>query len=349
MNEDYYTLLGVTRNTTESEIKKAYRKLAIKFHPDKNKDDKTAEEKFKKISEAYEVLSNPDKKQKYDTLGHDHFVNSRGGGGFQSNTDPFEAFNSFFQNGFHKNDPFNQTTSPKVGSNLKIDLEVNLKEIINDTTKITKYKRHGKCNKCEGHGVNDNSKIQNCNTCGGNGAVYRRMGPMQVQQVCPTCRGAGTYILNPCGGCNGSGITEETLDINLKIPRGVHNGTRLRVSEHGNYVKDGTFGDLYVHVYIKHDTRYERDGDDILCSEEIDFQDLILGTKKNIESLYGKISITIPPLSKPDRVLKVKEHGLPNSRTGRKSCMYVVLKARFPDKISMEQKSILDLYTKTIK
>ena len=232
---------------------------------------------------------------------------------------------------------------------MKIDLEVTLQEIINDTTKITKYKRHGKCNSCNGRGLNENSKIQNCNTCGGNGVVYRRMGPMQVQQVCPTCRGEGTYILNPCSGCGGNGISVESLDINIKIPRGVHSGTRLRVSEHGNYVKDGVFGDLYVHVYVKKDERYERDGDDILCSEEIDFQDLILGTKKNINSLYGKISITIPPLSKPDRVLKVKEHGLPNQRSGRKSHMYVVLKPKFPEKISVEQKSLLNLYSKTIR
>lgn len=349
MNEDYYNLLGITKNASPEEIKKAYRKQAIKWHPDKNKGDAQAEDNFKKVSSAYEVLSDPAKKQKYDHLGHDNFTKTNGGGGFTQSTDPFEAFNSFFQGGFHQRESQHKNNQPSVGSNLKIDLEVSLSEIINDTNKVTKYKRHGKCSPCNGSGVTNNSKIQNCGSCGGNGVVYRRMGPMQVQQVCPSCQGEGTYVINPCKTCQGNGFFAETLSINLKIPRGVHNGARLRVSEHGNYCKNGTFGDLYVNIYVKRDKRYERDGDDILCTENIEFQNLILGAKKTIDSLYGKISITIPPLSQPECVLKVKDHGLPNSRTGFKSCMYVVLKPLLPKEISVEQRAILDLYNKTIK
>lgn len=347
MTDDYYSILGVSKNANDVDIKKAYRKLAIKHHPDKNKDDKASEETFKKLGEAYSVLSDSEKRNQYDQVGHHNFVNSASSGGFNRSSDPFEAFNSFFQGGFHKTEPFNKTNSPRVGSNLKIEIEVSLQDIIYDTTKVTKYKRHGKCTTCNGKGVTDESKIQNCATCGGNGVVYRRMGPMQVQQVCPSCGGEGTYIVNPCGRCSGQGIMEESLNINIKIPKGVHTGSRLRISDHGNFAKGGTFGDLYVHVYIKKDKVFERDGDDIICTSEIDFQDLILGTKRNIDSLYGKLSLQIPPLSQPDNILKVKEHGIPNSRTGRKSDMYVVLKPKFPKKLSQEQESILQLYTKT--
>lgn len=349
MNTDYYTILGISKNANADEIKKAYRKKAVKWHPDKNKGDKNAEDEFKKISSAYDVLSDPEKKQKYDHLGHDNFTRTNGQGGFAQSTDPFEAFNSFFHGGFNRNENFNQKNQTNIGSNLKIDLEVSLSDIINDSNKITKYKRHGKCTSCGGAGVTNNSKIQNCGTCGGNGVVYRRMGPMQVQQQCPTCHGEGTYIVNPCNTCQGSGITTETLSINIKVPRGVHNGSRIRISEHGNYIKKGSYGDLYVNIYIKRDSRYERDGDDILCSENILFHDLVLGCKKIIDSLYGKISVKIPPLSQPDCVLKIKDHGIPNSRTGRKSDMYVVLKPALPKQLSIEQKSILELYSKTIR
>ena len=244
MTDDYYSILGVSKNANDVDIKKAYRKLAIKHHPDKNKDDKASEETFKKLGEAYSVLSDSEKRNQYDQVGHHNFVNSASSGGFNRSSDPFEAFNSFFQGGFHKTEPFNKTNSPRVGSNLKIEIEVSLQDIIYDTTKVTKYKRHGKCTTCNGKGVTDESKIQNCATCGGNGVVYRRMGPMQVQQVCPSCGGEGTYIVNPCGRCSGQGIMEESLNINIKIPKGVHTGSRLRISDHGNFAKGGTFGNI---------------------------------------------------------------------------------------------------------
>jgi molecular chaperone DnaJ len=346
MAENLYSTLGVNKSASASEIKSAYRKLAMKYHPDKNKNDSSAEEKFKKISEAYEVLSDENKRRNYDQFGDAKFNPNQGGFGGGGNTDPFDVFNSFFHarnsGGFKEH-----TNRSQTGSNLKIEVEVTLEELVNDISKLTRYKRLGKCGNCKGSGISNESKIDNCHQCGGSGAVYQQFGMMRVQQVCHACGGTGTFIVNPCNPCSGTGTFEETLELNIKIPRGVQSGSRMRISEHGNYIKNGKFGDLYIHIYQRNHAKFARDGNDIFCEEKINFIDMILGGSTEIKGLRGNINVKIPPSSMPNSRLKVKEQGLPNERTGKVGSMYITLEPTFPSKLTASQKSILELYKKS--
>jgi len=363
MSEDYYKILNVSKSASKDELKKAYRKLAIKWHPDKNKDNPEAEEKFKEISEAYDILSDENKRAQYDQFGHSAFKQGGMGGnaGFQG--DPFDMFNSFFNGGagpggfgdfFDSGMGGTRESYGKQknasGSNLKIDIEVSLQEIINETNKKINYTRNGLCNACSGTGQTEHSRLKNCTQCGGAGAVYRRMGPMQVQQTCPTCGGLGTILQNPCTPCQGSGIMEEKINTNVKIPKGCQSGVKLRMTDMGNFGgRDGSFGDLFVVIYVRKDSYFERDGNDLICEEKIDFYDMILGGTKTIKSLYGKVNVKIPRGSQPETVLRVGDYGLPNMRSDTvKGDLFVVLKPKFPEKINSEQQSILELYKKSI-
>lgn len=353
MKEDYYSLLGVSKTATEDELKKAYRKLAVKWHPDKNKDNPQAEEKFKQISEAYDILSNPQKRQQYDQFGHAAFEQGAGqprGGGFHS--DPFDMFNSFFGGGGggRFSDMFNQgnrRSQPKSGASLRIDLEVTLNEIITGVERELRYEKNEKCMTCRGTGKSTNTKIEPCVQCRGQGVVYRQLGIMQVQQPCPSCGGTGDSMTDPCNSCNGHGVAPIKTDLKVKIPKGSYTGTKLRVSGGGHESKEAQAGDLYVIVNVKKDSYFDRDGDDLICKENIPFQDMLLGTKKKIPTPHGKVNVTIPSLTKHEAVLKVSEHGVPNMRSGRLGDLYVVVSAEFPKKLTPEQKSILELYRKS--
>jgi molecular chaperone DnaJ len=356
MKEDYYTLLGVSKSATPEELKKAYRKLAIKWHPDKNKDDAAAEEKFKQISEAYEVLSDETKRNKYDQFGHAAFDQSASGqGGYHSN--PFDIFNSFFGGGTGTghgtfSDFFGGSSSrSSQGESLRFDMEVSLKEIIHGISKEIKYDRDVACSQCKGTGETPHTQKIRCSQCNGNGAVYRQMGVMQIQQPCPACSGSGQNIINPCGRCTGRGVTPSTTKVKIKIPKGAHTGTKLKISKGGNESKEDHSrpGDLYVIVHVKQDSYFKREGDDLICENKISFYDAILGTKTTIPSLHGKVNINIPTTTQPDAVLKVTGHGIPNMRTHQAGDLYVIVKVVLPEKLSSEQKSILELYKKTLK
>ena len=352
MEEDYYNILNVTKSSSPEEIKKAYRKLAIKWHPDKNQGDPAAEEQFKKISEAYDVLSDENKKSQYDQFGHSTFK-QQGSGQQQHHHDPFDMFNSFFGGGGGRFDNFFTTDNrkqrqPTSGSDLKIDIEVKLNEIISESHRTIKYTRNGKCGSCHGTGETSKSTYKQCKTCRGQGSVYRRMGPMQMEQVCPTCDGSGSELHGGCMSCSGHGITTETIETKIKIPKGCHSGVKLRVSKHGNYIKGGEYGDLYAVVYVKKDEYFERDGDHLICEEHIDFYDLILGATKVINSLKGLVNLKIPPCTQPESILRVTGYGLPNMRSNTThGDLYVMIKPKFPKQITVEQKSILELYKKT--
>tara|TARA_B100000676_G_scaffold297223_1_gene338651 strand:+ start:166 stop:1239 length:1074 start_codon:yes stop_codon:yes gene_type:complete len=355
MTEDYYTVLNVTKNASQDELKKAYRKLAIKWHPDKNKGDEVAEEKFKKISEAYEVLSDETKRAQYDQFGHSAF--QQGHQGPPPGQNPFDIFNSFFGGGGHphgnpggsfhefftRDNP--RGTRHQPGSNLKMEVEVTLKDIIKEKSINLSYTRNDQCSSCNGKGQTANSSTTTCGQCGGRGAVYRQMGVMQLEQPCGLCQGTGTIIKNPCGTCRGNGYTSKKVNTNIKIPMGSHSGMKLRVSGMGNYDKGG-FGDLYVFISVKNDETYERDGDDILRNLRVPFADMILGTEKKVDSLYGKVRVQIPKLTKPDAVLRVTSHGVPNMNTHKKGDMYIILQPEFPTKLSDTQRSALELYRK---
>lgn len=352
MNEDYYSLLNVTKDASQSDIKKAYRKLAIKWHPDKNKGDTNAEEKFKQISEAYEVLSDEGKKAQYDQFGHNVFKQQQSGGR-QQQQDPFDVFSSFFGgtggggfNHFYTRErrQSNRTTTKKhPGTNLKLDAEIQLKDIIKEKTINLSYSRNDRCVTCDGSGQTSSSSFTSCGYCGGRGVIYRNMGIMQMEQPCNNCSGSGTIIRNPCNSCIGSGIETKKVNTSVKIPVGIHSGMKLRVSGMGNYDKGG-YGDLFVFIHIKHDEIYDRDGDDLLRKLELNFEDLILGTDINVDSLHGTVNVKIPKNSQPEQILKVREFGIPNMSTNIKGDMYLILTPRFPSNISSDQKEILELY-----
>jgi len=356
MSEDYYSILNVSKSATSDELKKAYRKLAIKWHPDKNKDNPSAEAEFKKITEAYEVLSDSTKRSQYDQLGHRSFKEhsqggGRGTGGFQH--DPFDFFNSFFGGNAHNSNSFftregNGRTSQgrKSGSNLKIDIEVSLEDLIREKEVNLSYDRNDKCKSCSGTGKTNSSSIVSCGVCGGRGAVYRQMGPMQMEQICHACNGEGTTVKNPCNPCSGHGYIHNKMKTSVNIPVGCHSGVKLRLSNLGNYDKGG-YGDLYVFVHVKTHSTYDRDGDDLIRNLKVEFYDMILGTSLKIDTLYGNINLKIPSNSKPDAVLKVNSHGVPNMNTHKKGDMFCVLKPNFPESISSDQIQLLQLYKKS--
>ena len=344
---DYYNILNISNTATADEIKKAYRKLAIKWHPDKNKGNSAAEEKFKEISEAYDVLSNTDKRKQYDMFGKSDFTNTTTG------FDPFDMFNSFFGGGVDFESPFThdnrRNNKQKTGSDLKILLELSLEDLVKDRSKIVSFRRNGECRSCKGTGKNEKSSIIRCSSCGGTGILYRRMGPMQLREVCVSCGGQGTFIKNPCNTCSGSGISSESVSTKIKIPKGSYSGLILRVPDMGNFVLGGRNGDLFAEIRVKPHPRYERDGNNIFVDESIPFYDLILGKTLNIKSIHGAIDIEIPKVSRPSITLKVKGHGLPDlKQSGTIGDMYVRIFPTFPDHISNEQKSILELYRKTV-
>ncbi len=352
MKEDYYSLLGVTSSASQEELKKAYRKLAIKWHPDKNKDNPEAEEKFKQISEAYDILSNSQKRQQYDQFGHAAFEQGRGpaGGGGGFHADPFDMFNSFFGGGggatfsgmFRR-----QEAKSTTGASLRIDLEVTLQEIITGVDRELRYEKNEKCPTCRGSGSSTKTKIQSCGTCRGSGTVYRNMGIMQIQQPCPACGGSGQSITDPCGSCEGHGVAPIKTDVKVKIPKGAYTGTKLRVSGGGHECKSGKPGDLYIIVNVKPDSYFDRDGDNLVCKEDVMFYDLLLGSKVKISTPHGHVNVSIPPLTKHEAVLKVTDHGIPNLRTGNLGDLFVMVSAKYPTKLTPEQKGILELYKKS--
>lgn len=354
MKEDYYTLLGVSKTASANELKKAYRKLAIKWHPDKNKDDSTAEEKFKQISEAYEVLSDETKRAQYDQFGHQAFEQGGRDGGFHSN--PFDIFNSFFGGGGGGifSDFFGGNSDPQVaqgrpGASLRFDMQVTLDDIIRGVSRDIKYNKEDKCKSCKGTGKTSHTQTIKCTQCDGHGQVIRQMGIMQMQQICPSCSGEGYNIVNPCLSCNGHGVVATTTKVKIKIPKGSHTGTKLKIAGGGNQSKSGPAGDLYVIIRIKNHEYFNREGDDLICEEQINFYDIILGTKLTIPSLHGKVNINVPVNTQPDAILKVKAHGVPNLRTTQLGDLYVIVKVVLPKELSSEQKSILELYKKTLK
>lgn len=352
MSEDYYSILKVSRNANADEIKKAYRRLAIKWHPDKNQGDSSAEEMFKKISEAYDVLSDEEKRSRYDAIGHDAYNSSGRGntGGFHS--DPFDVFNSFFGGGGRG--PFsdffggrNERQQKSSGSNLQINISVTLHDVIFGKETHIKYNRDEKCNQCRGTGATPHTQVDSCGTCRGQGVVYRQMGVMQIQQPCPSCGGTGQYITNPCKQCVGSGIEKVTNNVKIKIPKGAISGTKLRVSGGGNSDKLGNYGDLYVVIVVQDEGEIERNGDDLIIKHSLDFYDLILGTTQKIKTPHGTVNLTIPPYSKNETILKIKEHGVPSMVNGQLGDFYVILTAEFPKTLTEEQTSILKLFKKS--
>ena len=321
--KDYYEILGVAKNATADELKKAYRKQAIKFHPDKNPGDKSAEEKFKEAAEAYEILSDDNKRANYDRFGH-NAPGGFGGGGGPSFDDIFSNFGDIFGGG--GGDPFDtffgggnrgrqrQTGVP--GNNIRIKVSLTLEEIANGVEKKLKIKRYKNCSNCAGSGAKDSNSFQNCSTCGGSGAVRRVqqtiLGQMQTTSTCPTCNGEGKIVTGKCSNCSGEGreYTEDTVTI--KIPAGVGEGMQLTLSGNGNAgQRGGRTGDLIVVISELEHNHLQREGNHLLYNLIISYADAVLGTSVEVPTLDGKAKIKIEPGTPAGKLLRLKGKGLP--------------------------------------
>lgn len=352
---DYYEVLGVSKSADAAELKKAYRKLAVQYHPDRNPDDKVAEDKFKEAAEAYEVLSDPDKKAKYDRYGHAG-VDGQGGfsGGGMTMDDIFSQFGDVFgDSGFGSffggggGGAASGRQRGQKGTNLRIKVSLTLEEIAHGVHKKIKVKKEVACNTCNGSGAKDSSSVKSCNTCGGNGVVRQVrntfLGQMQTTVTCPTCNGSGKIISSFCGGCKGSGTShgEETIDID--IPAGVEAGMQLSMRTRGNAgQKGGPAGDLIINIEEKEHEFLQRDGQNILFEQFLSFADAAIGTQVEVPTLDGKVRIKIPPGTQSGKIFRLQDKGLPTVQGYGKGDQLIHVNVWTPKKLTQEERDLLE-------
>lgn len=343
MSKDYYKILGVSRNATQEEIKSAFRKLALKYHPDRNPGDKEAESKFKEINEAYEVLSNQEKRKMYDMYGEEGIREGMGGfsaGGFDPFSDINDIFGDVFES-FFGDIRRGGRTRRRRGEDLKYDLEITLEDAFKGTKVDFEYERLDVCDECSGRGAKNTSSIKKCPSCGGRGRVQYSQGFFSFTQTCPRCHGEGKIISEPCPSCNGRGVKNKKNKISLKIPQGVDTGTMLKVRNGGDVGDDGYAGDLYIEIKIKHHPHFERNGNDLIYNASIDIFDAILGGEIEVPVIdEGRIKIKIPPGTQHGKVIRVQEKGMyiPNSR--KRGDLLVNISVNIPQHLTDQQKEL---------
>lgn len=354
---DYYEVLGVERNANADEIKKAYRKAAIKYHPDKNPGDKEAEEKFKEAAEAYDVLSNPDKRARYDQFGHAGMSGNAAGGGFGgfsgggfSMEDIFSQFGDIFGGhfgGFGGGARGGAQHRGNRGSDIRVKVRLTLAEIANGTTKKLKVNKYVACDKCGGTGAKDSSSYSTCQTCNGTGVVTRIentfFGRMQTQSVCPACGGEGRIITAKCDKCGGEGIVKGSEIIEINIPAGVGEGMALTVSGKGNAARHGGVnGDLMVVIEEERDPQLVRDGDDLIHNLNITVTTAILGGEVEVPTIDGKARIKIAPGTHAGKVLRLRGKGLPSVNGYGRGDILIVVDITIPASLTSEEKRLVE-------
>ena len=346
---DYYEVLGVSKDASADDLKKAYRKLAMKYHPDRNPGDKEAEEKFKEAAEAYDVLNDPDKRARYDRFGHAGLEGGGfgGSGGGMSMDDIFSQFGDIFSEfgfGFGGHSSQRQATVRR-GTNIRIKVELTLAEIAAGVHKKLKVNKYIPCSQCNGTGSSD-GKQENCSTCKGAGRVYRNMqtmfGVMRSESVCPSCQGDGKIIKNKCSNCHGEGIVKGDDITEIDIPKGVSDGMEFAVRGKGNAgPRNGIAGDLIVHIEEKADANFERNGDDLIQNIFITIPDAILGTQVEIPTIDGKVRVKIAPGTQSGKVLRLKGKGLPTLQGYSTGDMLVNVNVWIPKKLSKEEEKLV--------
>ena len=355
---DYYEILGVPKGTNAEELKKAYRQLALKYHPDRNPDDKAAEEKFKELGEAYDVLGDTDKRAAYDRYGHAAF--SAGAGAGRAGThDPFDIFREVFGGGgggggggaggifeeFFGGGRGQARSGKARGSDLRYDLEISLEEAAQGVEKQVELERAVGCESCNSTGAAKGGSAKSCPTCGGVGQVIASRGFFQVQQACPDCSGTGQIISNPCSDCRGQGRTEKSTRIKLRIPAGIGEGSRLRSSGNGDTgFRGGPAGDLYVVIHIRKHEVFEREENDLFCEIPVGYAKATLGGELMVPTLEGKASLKVPAGTQSGTVFRLRGKGMPVLNRGIKGDLLVTIQVEIPTNLNAEQKEKLKAF-----
>lgn len=332
MDEDLYKVLGVSEDASPEEIKKAYKKLAMKHHPDRNKDDKNAEEKFKQISTAYDTLSDPTKRSNYDNRGQG-FQGFGNQGGF--------GFHDIFGDMFRQNQSHSE-----VPIDLSYQIQISLEEAFLGSQRTIKYNKSVKCDTCNGKGSKDTDSIKNCSLCHGSGVLMHHNGPFISHQHCHACNGKGKKHTNPCGDCNGEGSVQERVEVDINIPRGVITGNRLQLNHKGNY-HNGKIGTLYINIHVADHDIFTRHGHDLIRHITVPFTTLCNGGTVNIQTIDSEISMKIAEGTDIGSVLRIKGKGMPHMNSNLLGDLKCVVNCEIPKNLNDEQKQILEDFSKT--
>ncbi len=343
---DYYEVLGVGRDATDKELKKAYRKKAMDFHPDRNPGDAEAEAKFKEAAEAYEVLSNPEKRSLYDRFGHEGVRGAGRGPGFGSMDDVFSQFGDIFGDVFgFGGGGGRRRGGPQRGPDLRYDLELTFEEAAFGTAKNLTIPRHIPCSTCEGSGAKAGTSPTTCPTCQGRGQVHHRQGFFTLSSTCPQCRGSGQHIADPCADCDGSGQERVEREVEVKIPAGVDTGTRLRLREEGEGgSRGGPPGDLYVFLHVAESEVFERDGEDLHVRQEISFVQAALGCEVEVPTLGEPTVVTVKPGTQYGDKKVLKNEGIARVRGSGRGDIVVHFDVKIPTALSKKERELLEAY-----
>ena len=353
---DYYKVLDVPKGATEADIKKAYRRLAMKFHPDRNPNDKEAEERFKEAKEAYEVLSDAQQRAIYDQHGHAGIEASRqggggggGGAGFggQDFGDIFgEVFGDIFGGGGRRG----QRSQVYRGADLRYDLELDLHQAVFGHAAEIDLPKLVECETCHGSGAAKGSSPTTCDTCGGNGQVRITQGFFQLQQTCPRCRGSGKIVKNPCDKCLGQGRVRRSRKLSVKVPAGVATGDRIRLAGEGEAGRNGgPPGDLYVEITVREHPIFERDGEHLSCEVPVSFATAVLGGTVQVPTLEGEVALKIPPETQSGRVFRLRDKGVKPVRGGARGDLFCRVVVETPVKLSAEQRELLRRFDESLR
>lgn len=340
---DYYEVLGVSRDAAEADLKKAYRRLAMKYHPDRNPDDKGAEANFKEAKEAYEVLTDPQKRAAYNQFGHAAVDGSGGGGGFnQAGAGFADIFGDVFGDIFGNS---NRRGGSQVyrGSDLRYNLELSLEDAVRGTEVRIRVPAMETCEACHGSGAKVGTSPVTCATCAGYGQVRMQQGFFAIQQTCPNCRGNGKVVTQPCMECKGEGRIRQTKTLSVKVPAGVDESDQIRLTGEGEAGENGgPAGDLYVQIRLKPHPIFKRDQDDLHCEMPISFAAAALGGEVEVPTLEGRASLKIPPETQSDKVFRLRSKGVKNVRTGQVGDLYCRVSVETPVKLTKRQKELLE-------
>ena len=345
---DYYEVLGVEKGATDAEIKKAFRRIAMKFHPDRNSDDKNSDEKFKEAQEAYEILGDEEKKSAYDRFGHAGVDGNSGGGG-GGGAGFGDVFGDVFGDIFGGGGGRGGRSGPARGSDLRYDLQLDLEDAVKGKTVQIDVPTLSGCEPCDGSGARKGSSPVTCDTCGGAGQVRMSQGFFSVQQACPKCRGRGQMISDPCGECHGQGVKEERKTLSVKIPAGVDTGDRIRLAGKGEAgPQGGPTGDLYVQMHVRDHAIFDRDGANLHCEVPISFAQAALGGELEVPTISGKVKLKIPAETQSGKLFRLRGKGVDPVRGGPVGDLLCRVILETPVNLSTEQKAFLQDFDKSL-